>query len=223
MITTRRLRWLLFGALLSLSRLHAEGINMDDKLHQKIAEAVHAEYGWKVEEVEINEVERLRRSSCAFFTTASKVRPLSYQPNYAVLRGTEVIGIGDHEAASKILDVCSEDAPADWWAEIITRFHQDVGGGVVLSDESVRPDVVRKLAKAGKSFTPPTFDDSKSSVSFLLLDPEAYIVYSVKATRIPSGKVEAVKTKLLGKTSDGNPNGQTSPIDPGEKIEQALR
>jgi hypothetical protein len=214
---------LLFGALLGLSRLHAEGINMDDKLHQKIAEAVHAEYGWKVEEVEINEVGRLRRPSCAFFTAASKVRPLSYQPNYAVLRGTEVIGIGDHEAATKILDACSEDAAADWWAEIITRFHQDVGGGIVLTDESVRPDVVRKLAKAGKSFTAPTFGDGKSSVSFLLLDPEAYIVYSVKATRIPSGKVEVVKTKLLSKTSDGNPNGQTSPIDPRAKIEQALR
>ena len=120
--------------------------------------------------------------------------------------------------------VRADDAPADWWAEIITRFHQDVGGGIVLTDESVRPDVVRKLAKAGKSFTAPTFDDSKSSVSFLLLDPEAYIVYSVKATRIPSGKVEVVKTRLLSKTSDGKqPKRAETTIDPREKIGQGLR
>ena len=172
---------------------------MDDKLHQKIAEAVNAEYGWKLEEVELNEVERLRRSSCEFFTASSKVRPLSYQPNYAVLRGSEVIGAGDHDAPSKILDACSADAPADWWAEIITRFHHDVGGGIVLSDESVRPDIVRRLAKAGKPFTPPAFGDGKQSVSFLLLNPEAYILYSVKATRAPGGPIEVVMTKLLGK------------------------
>jgi hypothetical protein len=223
LITTSRLRGLLFAALLALNWTQAEGITMDDKLHQKIAEAVHTEYAWKVEEVGIDEVERLHRGSCSFYTARSTVRPLSYQPNYAVLRGSEVIGISDHEAATKILDACSDGAPAEWWAEVITRFHHEVGGGIVLSDESARPDIVRKLAQAGKPFTPPTFGDGKKSVSFLLLDPEAYIVYSVQATRTPSGPIEVVRTQLLGKTSGGTAKAQTTTADARAKIEQALR
>lgn len=214
---------LLFAALLGLSRYRAEGITMDDKLHQKIAEAIHTEYGWKTAEVALDEVERMRRGSCSFYTARSTVRPLSYQPNYAVLRGSEVIGISDHDAVTKIVDACSADAPADWWAEVITRFHQDVGGGIVLSDESVRPDIVRKLAKAGKAFTPPAFGDGKQSISFLLLDPEPYILYSVKATRTSTGSFEIVKTKLLSASSESGPSAQTTPANVREKIEQALR
>lgn len=195
---------------------------MDDKLHQKIAEAVRTEYGWKLDEVQIDEVDRLRRGSCSFYTARSTVRPLSYQPNYAVLRGSEVVGISDQAATAKILTACSDDAPPDWWAEVITRFHQDVGGGLVLSNESVRPDVVRKLAHAGKTFTPPTFGDGKKSISFLLLDPEAYIVYSVKATQTLSGQIEVIKTKLLGNPSEGKPGAQARPADIREKIQQAL-
>jgi hypothetical protein len=195
---------------------------MDDTLHQKIANAVHTEYGWKIEEVALDEVERLHRGSCSFYTARSTTRPLSYQPNYAVLRGTDVIGISDHSAAAKILDACSTDAPAEWWAEIIARFHQDAGGGIVLSNESVRPDIARKLAQAGKAFTPPTFGDDKKSVSFLLFDPEAYILYSIKATRTSSGQIEVVKTKLLGKPTDGKPHAETTP-DALEKVKQTLQ
>lgn len=214
---------LLFTALLGLNGYRAEGIAMDEKVHQKIAEAVKAEYGWKVEEVAIDEVERMRRASCTFYTARSTARPLSYQPNYAVLRGSEVIGISDHDAVTKILDACSADAAADWWAEVLTRFHQDVGGGLVLTDESVRPDVVRKLEKSGKPFTPPKFSETKQSITFLLLDPEAYIVYHVKATRTSTGSFEVVKTKLLGKSFGGGPNTNSTPASAGEKVEQALR
>jgi len=196
---------------------------MDDKLQPKISQAVHSEYGWKVDEVQVDEVERLRRGTCIFYTARSKVRPLSYQPNYAVLRGAEVLGVSEHDAAAKILDACAGDAPPEWWAEVITRFHQDLGGGIVLTNASVRPDIARKLTQAGKAFTPPSFGDNGKSVSFLLLDPEAYIVYSVKATRGSSGQIEVVKTKLLGNPSNSKPNAQTAPANVREKIEQSLR
>ncbi|HEX3821599.1 MAG TPA: hypothetical protein VHW45_14790 [Candidatus Sulfotelmatobacter sp.] len=196
---------------------------MDEKLHQKIVQAVHAEYGWKTEEVAVDEVEDLRRPSCSFYTARSTVRPLSYLANYAVLKANELVGIGDENAVTKILDACSNDGSADWWAEIITRFHQDVGGGLVLGNESERPDVVRRLAQDGKTFTPPTLDDAKRSVSFLLLDAEAYVVYSVKATRMSSGGMEVVKTKLLGNPSNAKPSVRETPADARKKMHQALR
>jgi len=183
---------------------------MDDKvIQQKIAEAVHTEYGWELSEVRVDEVERLRRQSCSFYTTASTQRPLSYQPNYAVLPGNQVIGLSDGNAAGKILDACSAGTSADWWAEIITRFQPDTGGGIVLSDEEVRPDIVRKLTQAGAKFTPPAFGPGKKSVSFLLLNPETYVLYRVQATRTAAGAVEVVKTKLLGKT-EGNSSPHAS-------------
>lgn len=184
---------------------------MDDKVRQKIAEAARAEYGWKVDEVRIDEVERLRRLSCSFYTAGSTVRPLSYQANYALLPGNQVIGIGDGHAVAKILDACSAGAPADWWAEIITRFHRDLGGGIVLSDEKVRPDVVRELTQAGATFSPPAF--GKQSVSFLLLNPETYVLYRVQATRTAGGPVEVVKTKLLGKAPGTQSNSQVLQTD----------
>ncbi len=186
---------------------------MDDKVQQKIAETARAEYGWKVDEVRIDEVERLRRPSCSFYTAGSTVRPLSYQANYALLPGNQVIGIGGANAAAKILDACSAGASADWWAEIVTRFHPDLGGGIVLSDEEVRPDIVRKLTQAGATFAPPAFGQDKQSVSFLLLNPETYVLYRVQATRTAGGSVEVVKTKLLGKASGTKSNSQALQTD----------
>ena len=174
---------------------------MDDKVQHKIAEAAHAEYGWKQDEVEADEVEGLRTPACSFYIASSSERPLSYQANYAVLPGNQVVGISDH-AVGKILDGCATNASADWWAEIITRFHHSLGAGLVLTDEQVRPDIVRKMAKAGMRFTLPVFEKDKKGVSYLLLDPETYILYRVQATRKADGSVEVMKTKLFGGTTD---------------------
>ena len=209
--------------LIVLSLGAAEGTTMDDKIQQKIAEAARAEYGWKVEEVRTDEVERLRRSSCSFSTAANAVRPLSYQANYAVLPGDEVIGISDPDAAGKILDTCSAGARADWWAEIITRFHGDLSGGIVLADEQVRPDITRKLIQAGMKFTPPAFSDDKQSVSFLLLQPETYILYRVQATRSAGGPIQVVTTKLLLNATTAKPTSQLSPGDAMNSIREMLR
>lgn len=191
---------------------------MDEKIRHKIAETAHAEYGLKANEIRIDEVERLRRHSCSFYEVGSDVRPLSYEANYAVVSGNQVMGISSPNAAARILDSCSADASADWWAEIITRFHPDLGAGIVLSDENERPDVVRKLIQAGKTFSAPAFKHDNQGVSFLLLNPETYVLYRVEATRTSSGAIDVVKTKVFGGTSSTKSNS-----DPMDKIAQALR
>jgi hypothetical protein len=195
---------------------------MEDKVQQKIAEAARAEYGWQGEEVRVDEVERLRRPSCSFYTAANAVRPLSYQANYAMLPKDQLAGIGDGTAVAKILDTCSSGASADWWAEIITRFHADLGGGIVLTDAEVRPDIVRKMDKAGMTFAPPAFGHDKQSVTFLLLDPERYILYRVEAKRSAGGPIEVTKTKLLGGTAGAQSGSQPSSADPVDSITQML-
>jgi len=190
---------------------------MDEKIQKKIAEAAHTEYGWKLDQIRVDEVEELRRPTCSFYTAGNTVRPLSYEGNYALLPGNHVVGIGDEQAAAKILDSCSQGTSANWWAEIITRFTGDLGGGLVLSDENERPDIVRKLADAGLKFAVPKFGDNKRSVSFLLLDAEHYILYRVEAKRAADGKVEVAKTRVLGGAS------QTSQADSVDSISEMLR
>ena len=188
---------MILGVLLALSLTLVEGKSMDEKIQKRIAEAAHTEYGWKQDQIRVDELEELRRPTCSFYTAGNTVRPLSYEGNYALLRGNHVVGIGDDQAAAKILDTCSEGTSAKWWAEIITRFTGDLGSGLVLGDENERPDIVRKLADARLKFTVPTFGDNKRSVSFLLLDAEHYILYRVEAKRAADGKVEVAKTRLL--------------------------
>ncbi len=184
-------------AAVSLGARTVEGTTMEDNIRRKIEEAAAKEYGWKMGEVRIDEVERLRRPSCSFYTVAHTVRPLSYQANYALLGGEQVLGAGDGTSVAKILDSCSSGMPADWWAEIVTRFHRDLGSGIVLRDENTRPDVVRKLKEAGKAFEPPSLDTGKMPLSYLLLNPETYTLYRIQATRGAGGAVEVSKSKVL--------------------------
>jgi hypothetical protein len=188
--------WFCLLAGLGVAAGAAEGTKMDDKLRQKIAETAGAQQGWKVEDVRVDEVERLRRPSCSFYTVGHKVRPIAHLANYAVLGGQQVIGAGDGSVAAKILDACGDGAPPDWWAEIVTRFHGDLGGGLVLRDEKTRPDVVRKMIDAGEAFAPPVLDKERQSLTFLLLNPETNVLYRIQATRIGSGPVDVVKTKV---------------------------
>jgi len=170
---------------------------IDEKVRRRIAEAAAEENGWKADEVRVEEVERLRRPTCSFYTAASTVLPLSQFRNFAMLAGKELVGAGDGRVVAKILDACSSDASADWWAEIVTRFHRALGAGLVLRDEKTRLDMTRKLNQAGKAFTPPTLDPSKRSLNYLLLNRDNYVLYRVEATRKADGTVEVSKTKVL--------------------------
>lgn len=170
---------------------------MDEKIRRKIAEATAKANDWEVGEVSVDEVEELRRPSCSFYTAAHSVLPISFQDNYAVLGGDEVLATGDGSVVARILDACSAGASPEWWAEVVTRFHHELGGGIVLVDENTRSDITRRLRKAGKNFEPPTLDKEKRSLTYLFLNPETYTLYRIQATRRPGGPVEVVKTKLL--------------------------
>ncbi len=169
---------------------------MDEKVRRKIEEAAAEENGWKVDEVRVEELEGLRRPSCSFYSAGHKVRPISYLSNYALLGGDRVISAGDGAVVAKILDTCANGAPAEWWAEIVTRFHRDLGNGIVLRSEETRPDITRKLRAAGKAFAPPVLDAQKNSLSYLLLEPEAHVLYQVQATR-SGGSVEVVENEVF--------------------------
>lgn len=160
-------------------------------IEQKIKQTAHTELDWKVDEMRVDEVPELKRGPCTFYTAAHTVRPIPTQPNYAVLAGDTVIGSTDPAAVKKILAGCGADAPASWQAEIVARFDPSLGG-VVLQDETKNGGAVRKLRSAGVTFSPPKLADK--TLSFFMLDPEAFIVSSVKAVRQPDGSVAVEKS-----------------------------
>lgn len=171
---------------------------MDEKIVEKISKIIQAERGWKADEIEIEEEESLKRGSCSFYTALSNVRMLSYLPNYAVISGDTVVGISDKQAVSKILNACGSDAPAEWWAEIVTRYSQELGNGLVLKNEKEHTDAIAIIKAAKKDFAPPTFseDAGGKTVTYFLLEGEAYIVYLVQATHGKDGNVTVKKTML---------------------------
>jgi len=171
---------------------------MDDNISEKIVQVVHTDHGWKKDEVRVDEVDRLRRGSCSFYTAGHKVRPLSYQLNYAVLKDDAIVSISDVKAISKIVNACGTDAPAGWWAEIVTRFHQDLGSGIILLDATQNTGAVRKIQAAKQEFAVPTFGNEAGSktITYYLLEPESFVVYLVKATQNPDGFFSVDKTVM---------------------------
>lgn len=168
---------------------------MDTKIQDLITQKVHVEQGWKTDEVRVDAEDDLRHGSCSFYSVRHKVRPISYVLNYALLSGDNVISLADDRAVSKILDACGSDAGPGWWAEIITRFHQELGGGVVLHNAADSYLAVQKVKAAKKDFSAPAFGNEKGSktVTYYLLEPEANAVFLIKAAKNADGSVTVTK------------------------------
>ena len=171
---------------------------MDQKIENLILQKVHKEQGWKTDEVRVDEVDRLRRGSCSFYTAGHTVRPLSYQLNYAVLNADTVLSLADEKAVSKVVESCGKDANAGWWAEIVTRFHQDLGSGVVLHDATTNTGAVEKIKSVSKEFANPSFGTSAGSktVTFYMLEPESFSVFSVTAAFHSDGSVTVTQASI---------------------------
>lgn len=169
---------------------------MDPKVREKILERVLRDQpDWRRSQIEINSEDSLGRPACSFFSVRYTGRMLSSVFNYAVLSNGAVIGTSDDNSAGKILASCASHAPARWWAEIVTRFHRDLGSGLVLVDEKQNRGATSKIEAEQKKFVPPSLTETGGvkSVTFYLLEPEAFVVYSVKATHNRDGTVTVVK------------------------------
>jgi hypothetical protein len=191
------MRLLLICVLLALNGSMEEK-KMDEKIQHLITQAAHQELGWKTDEVRVDEIDRLRRHSCSFYTAGHKVRPISYQLNYALVSGDQIVGSGNQNAAAKILDACGGDAPASWWAEIVTRFHPDLVPGIVLQDPSTNRAATRRIEAAKKEFKAPAFSNESGgkTISYYLLDPESNLLYFVIAKKNSDGSITVERNEL---------------------------
>jgi hypothetical protein len=172
------------------------GAQSDQDIRQRIAQAAKSAAGWTSGQIHVYDEEQFRRPGCSFYTVANDGRMHTELLNF-VLVGDKIIGVGDGGTVARILDTCSHDAPPAWFAEIVTRYHRDLGRGLVLRDERTKSSVVRTLAETGLTFSPPIMDKDKLGLTFLLWDPELNMVYRVHAGRPAGGPVHVEKIQLL--------------------------
>ena len=95
-----RALWLSVLLIFSCGAATVEEKKMDTKIQDLIIQKVHAEQGWKTDEVRVDADDDLRHGSCSFFTVRHKVRPISYVLNYALLSKDVLIIITSRRKSS---------------------------------------------------------------------------------------------------------------------------
>jgi hypothetical protein len=174
---------------------------MNDDIRTKVHKAVQAEHGWNSEEVQLVELTGLELPPCRFYNVVRKGSKDPFGLDYAVLPDGSLISSAEEEAAARILTACAgrSQPSAAAWAEVLARFHPDVGPGTVLRDAAQASAAVERLRAGGQGFEPPALGTAGGEVTvrFYLMDYESGVLSQVTATRRGDGTVEVSKAKAF--------------------------
>lgn len=92
-----------------------------------------AEHQWRESDLEVARVSGLELPPCQFYSVSQRALPVHEAAIYALLPGGAIVSQSDASAVDKILAAGdAATASAGSWAELLARFHWDVGPGAVL-------------------------------------------------------------------------------------------
>ncbi|MCC7385756.1 MAG: hypothetical protein IT384_28160 [Deltaproteobacteria bacterium] len=92
-----------------------------------------AEHQWRESDLEVARVRGLELPPCQFYSVSQRALPVHEAAIYALLPGGAIVSQSDPSAVDKILAACdAAAASAGTWAELLARFHWDVGPGAVM-------------------------------------------------------------------------------------------
>lgn len=160
--------------------------------------AVAQQLGWDQGDIEVGRVEKLDRGGCRFYRASNPARIDAAPVEYAFLPDGSLLG-GDREQArarvGTLLQACGSDAPADWWAQVVSRF---AGTGGVVVDENA-PSAIRRLRKAGIADHAPGLrrDGDSIVLTYFSNDYELGRTREVTATLDAQGRL-SVESKEIG-------------------------
>lgn len=157
----------------------------------RVAEAL----GGSASEVEISAEPALDLGGCRFLRATHRARPGSPAGQFALLPDDRVVDsfAADGASADAILRACGAQAPAEWWAQVVTRFG---GVGGVLVDPQNSPSAVRKIREAGAEYAPPTLDGARRMITFFVIHYEENKPYKVTARLADAGGLQVTRTPL---------------------------
>lgn len=164
---------------------------MSESTRERIVAAAAKELHWNAARVKLVPKQELDRDGCSFYAAVPEDRAVSAPGYFGLLPDGRVIGIdvrGD-EAAAALLTACGKEAPADWWATVVARFSQSIGGSVLTADGN--PFGIRKVRERGANFAPPslTRNAAGAELSFFVYDAELQIPYQVHAKLSAEGQL----------------------------------
>ncbi len=171
---------------------------ISETTRERIVAAAAKNQQWNAAKIKLMPKAELDRAGCSFFTAVPEDRATSAPGYFALLPDGKVAGIdlrGD-AAAAALLATCGKEAPADWWATVIARFSDSIGGSVLTADGN--PYGIRKVRERGATFAPPALSRSAAGteLSFFVYDAELQVPHQVHALLSADGKLR-VDSKVL--------------------------
>lgn len=159
-----------------------------------VKNAAAKDFGWDPGDVQVATVGKLDRNNCTFFRATNTAQKDRAPAEYAVLPNGEVVGAKN---AAAVLNACGRGAPAEWWAQVVTRLSGEVRGVVV--DPKNAPSALRKIRAAGNEWSPPALRSTGTSttVSFYTIHYEEGAPYEVNAALSASGALTVETRKLV--------------------------
>jgi hypothetical protein len=162
--------------------------------------AVAQQLSWDQGDIEVGRVEKLDRGGCRFYRASNPARTDAAPVEYAFLPDGSLVG-GDREQAKAsvgaLLQACGSEAPAEWWAQVVSRF---AGTGGLVVDENA-PSAIRRLRKAGIQGHAPSLrrDGDSTVLTYFSNDYERSRTREVTATLDAQGRL-SVESKEIGGT-----------------------
>jgi hypothetical protein len=159
--------------------------------------AVAQQLGWDQGDIEVGRVEKLDRGGCRFYRASNPARIDAGPVEYVFLPDGSLVG-GDREQANvgALLQACGSDAPADWWAQVVSRF---AGTGGLVVDENA-PSAIRRLRKAGIQDHAPSLrrDGDSTVLTYFSNDYERSRTREVTATLDAKGRLSVESKEIVG-------------------------
>jgi hypothetical protein len=173
----------------------AHAVDVSKETREAAKARVAAALGGSPSDVELSAEPALDVGGCRFLRATHRARPGSHSGQFALLPDDRMVDsfAADGASADAILRACGARAPAEWWAQVVTRFG---GVGGVLVDPENSPSAVRKIREAGEAYAPPTLDDARRVITFFVIHYEENQPYKVTAQLADAGGLQVTRTPL---------------------------
>lgn len=173
----------------------AHAVDVSKETQQAAKARVATALGGSAADVELSAEPELDFGGCRFLRATHRARPGSHSGQFALLPDDRMVDsfAADGASADAILRACGAQAPAEWWARVVTRFG---GVGGVLVDPGNAPSGVRKIREAGETYAPPTLDGARRTITFFVIHYEENRPYKVQARLADAGGLEITRTAL---------------------------
>lgn len=163
----------------------------------EVTAAVARDHGWSKDQIVVGSMDALSVGGCEVYRVSNRARLDSQPVHYAVLPdGTLVSGSqrGGDSGAEAVLRACGQNAPAEWWAQVVSRFAPV--GGVMVDDHA--PSAIRRIRQSGAASYQPVLQpkDGAKVLTFYSNDYERSTTYRVTATLDAAGKLSIDKSAL---------------------------